>query len=127
MKYTTFRTIVIAVPVLLIGGILLLGEDMPSKLPVAGPSSGSSTSFDTSDRVPDPAVSVNSAVSAGLPVAANGNFRPMDDEIFAAANANIIGDKVKDAIPGRLWKVNLYKDAGSASVNRLKVDLDRDE
>jgi hypothetical protein len=51
----------------------------------------------------------------------------MDMEILAAVGTNIIGDKVKDAFPGRSWKVNVYRDAGSASVNRLKIDLDRDE
>lgn len=54
-------------------------------------------------------------------------LRPMDVEILAAAAANISGDKVKDAIRGRAWKVNLFRDAGQAKVNRLKLDLDRDD
>jgi hypothetical protein len=37
------------------------------------------------------------------------------------------GDKVKDALKGRSYKVNVYKDAGEPRVNRLKVDLDRDD
>lgn len=53
--------------------------------------------------------------------------RPMDVEILAAAAANISGDKVKDAIRGRPWKVNLFKDPGQAKVNRVKIDLDRDD
>lgn len=54
-------------------------------------------------------------------------LRPMDLEILAAAAANISGDKVKDAIRGRSWKVNLFRDAGQTKVNRLKIDLDRDD
>lgn len=53
--------------------------------------------------------------------------RPMDVEILGAAAANISGDKVKDAVKGRAWKVNLYRDAGKSQVNRAKVDLDRDD
>ncbi|MBP7632529.1 hypothetical protein KBA41_00045 [Candidatus Ozemobacteraceae bacterium] len=54
-------------------------------------------------------------------------LRPMDTDILAVAAANISGDKVKDAAKGRTWKVNLYKDAGESQVNRVKVDLDRDD
>lgn len=65
----------------------------------------------------------------GIPSPATDQFalRPMDTEIIAAAAAKISGDKVKDAIRGRSWKVNLYKDAGEAQVNRAKIDLDRDD
>ncbi|HEY9072194.1 MAG TPA: hypothetical protein VIV61_18180 [Candidatus Ozemobacteraceae bacterium] len=63
---------------------------------------------------------------AGLPDGAIA-LRPMDTEILAAAAANIPGDKVKDAIRGRSWKVNLFRDAGQPKVNRLKIDLDRDD
>lgn len=54
-------------------------------------------------------------------------LRPMDVEILAVAAANISGDKLKDAVKGRAWKVNLYRDAGESQVNRAKVDLDRDD
>jgi hypothetical protein len=51
----------------------------------------------------------------------------MDRAILARAGQNISGDKQKDALPGRAYKVNLYKDAGQSRVNRLKIDLDRDD
>ena len=35
--------------------------------------------------------------------------------------------KVKDASKGTAWKVNLYQDDGEATMNRAKVDLDRDD
>jgi hypothetical protein len=62
------------------------------------------------------------------PTAAGGTpLRDMDREILLRANQDIDGDKVKDAIPGGAWKLNLYKDAGEPRVNRAKVDLDRDD
>lgn len=36
-------------------------------------------------------------------------------------------DKRKDTTKGRAWKVNVYQDAGQATANRAKVDLDRDD
>lgn len=35
--------------------------------------------------------------------------------------------KKKDITKGRPYKINLYQDAGKNSVNRAKVDLDRDD
>jgi hypothetical protein len=60
------------------------------------------------------------------PAAADG-LRPMDREILDLARAGIRGDRVKDATAGKPYKVSLYRDAGSPGVNRLKVDLDRDD
>ena len=34
---------------------------------------------------------------------------------------------MKDATKGKPYKVNLYKDAGMSTVNRAKVDIDRDD
>lgn len=75
------------------------------------------------------------SVTAATPVAATAvaappggeALRDMDSQILARVQKNIAGDKVKDAVPTARWKVNLYKDAGHASVNRLKIDLDRDD
>lgn len=54
------------------------------------------------------------------------SLRPNDLKVLDLARQGIAGDKVKDALRGE-WKVNLYRDAGQAGVNRLKIDLDRDE
>ena len=35
------------------------------------------------------------------------------------------GDRIKEAFPGRAYKVSIYKDAGHAKANRVKIDLDR--
>ncbi|MCB9679089.1 MAG: hypothetical protein H6737_28565 [Alphaproteobacteria bacterium] len=48
------------------------------------------------------------------------------DVALAFQGRDLGADKLKDAVPGP-YKINAYQDAGSASVNRLKIDLDRDE
>lgn len=52
-------------------------------------------------------------------------LRPMDDELLRLAGSRVAGDKVKDAIPGRPYKINLYVEGGR--VVRAKVDLNRNE
>ncbi len=54
-------------------------------------------------------------------------LRPMDQEILKLARAGISGERVKDATAGKPYKTSLYRDAGEAGVNRLKIDLDRDD
>lgn len=62
------------------------------------------------------------------PVADDGEaLRPMDSKIFARTQQGMSGDKVKDAINGEAWKVNLYSDAQKGTVERLKIDLNRNE
>jgi hypothetical protein len=54
-------------------------------------------------------------------------LRPMDEAILGLVARGIDGDKLQDPFPSEAWKVNLYQDAGSDGVNRLKLDLDRDD
>ena len=69
-----------------------------------------------------------SAPPPAAPAATSGDaLRPMDDEVLALARAGISGDRVKDATAGKPYKVSLYRDAGQTGVNRLKIDLDRDD
>jgi hypothetical protein len=53
--------------------------------------------------------------------------RSYDAEVIAWSKRSIGGDKMKDATKGKSWKLNLYKDAGFSTVNRAKVDIDRDD
>ncbi len=53
--------------------------------------------------------------------------RPYDEEVIAWSKRSISGDKMKDATKGKAYKINVYKDAGKTTVNRAKVDLDRDD
>jgi hypothetical protein len=51
--------------------------------------------------------------------------RPYDAEVIAWSKKTISGDKVKDASKGKPYKINLYRDSGKATVNRAKVDANR--
>ena len=53
-------------------------------------------------------------------------LRRFDGDALALAEQALSSEKVKDALPGPV-KVNLYQDAGYSQVNRLKLDLDRDD
>jgi hypothetical protein len=53
--------------------------------------------------------------------------RSYDAEVIAWSKRSISGDKMKDATKGKKYKLNLYKDAGMTTVNRAKIDLDRDD
>jgi hypothetical protein len=63
----------------------------------------------------------HTAAKADLPA------RPYDAEVMAWSTRSIAGDKVKDASKGKPYKINLYKDAGHAKVNRAKVDTNRND
>lgn len=53
--------------------------------------------------------------------------RPYDADVIAWSKKSISGDKVKDASKGKLYKINLYKDPGKQTVNRAKVDVNRND
>jgi len=53
--------------------------------------------------------------------------RSYDQEVIAWSKRAISGDKMKDATKGKPYKVNLYQEAGHSTVNRAKVDVDRDD
>jgi hypothetical protein len=48
-------------------------------------------------------------------------------EVLKYQGKNLGSDKIKDSRSSAPWKVNVYQDAGQATANRAKVDLDRDE
>lgn len=54
-------------------------------------------------------------------------LRPMDKEILDRLAGTASSDKVKDAFPGKPYKVNLYRENGASKFNRVKIDLDRDD
>ncbi len=128
MKFATFRGLVIAGGALLgvgalIGTCALCVREDPDK-PRQTPTS--STVVASPSPVPAPIRPSTGSGGATTP-APSGNLRPMDQAILQRIAQNIPGDKVKDAFPGQTYKVNLFKDAGESGVNRLKIDLDRDE
>lgn len=51
--------------------------------------------------------------------------REWDKDVIAWKGRSINSDKLKDAIKGKSYKVNLYKDAGSSTVDRAKIDINK--
>src|SRR5258708_3152542 len=51
--------------------------------------------------------------------------RPEGADVVEWRNKSITGDKLKDAARGKPYKLDLYKDAGSTTVDRAKLDLNR--
>lgn len=47
-------------------------------------------------------------------------------EAMSWAGQDLGTDKRKDVSPGKAYKLNVYQDPGNDTVNRLKIDLDRD-
>ena len=124
MRFKTFRSLVIvgAVGAGAAGlyGLSRLGEGSSPEPPPA-------TVERPARAVALPEAPAASSAAAAAPDASPDALRPMDREILARVEEGISGDKAKDAVRGRSWKVNLYRDAGQSRVNRLKIDLDRDE
>ena len=122
MRFTTFRNFVILpsgllAGVLVIGGFVLLGRSCGSSRPereAAGNPSPVTTETQTAQR---PLVSPDGG----------SNFRDKLIVDYLNSHRQATGDKLKDALPREAFKVNLYADNGSATWNRLKIDLDRDE
>ena len=97
-------------PALLAG---LAGSAIPAE---REPAPGTAAPAD-SGRAPGPAAPAGEGTA----------LRPFDNEVLALGSRSLSGEKVKDALPGKTFKVNLYQDAGKTRVNRLKIDLDRDD
>ena len=82
---------------------------------------------------PTEAMPAGSTTSANPATASDGMSataaaRDVDREMFKWVGKNLGSDKKKDVTNGSTpFKINLYQDAGSPTMNRAKVDLDRDE
>lgn len=131
MKYTTFRALFITGGIVVCGGLTALAvttcgstaEPEPAAKRTSAPATAVALApggAPAGPAAPQPAAATPNA-EGDMPL------RAMDRKILARAEQNIGSDKEKDAVRGESFKVNLYKDAGKSKVNRLKVDLDRDE
>ena len=126
MKYNTFKGLLIGGALLVVlggfGTCVVFLATRPA-VPVADPlpPAVAVPAAEPVARTAPPPTATASVGTKELPLG------EMDRAIIAAAAVPISGDKVKDAVRGRSYKVNLYKDAGESRVNRAKIDLDRDE
>lgn len=127
MRYKTFRTLaIVGVACAGTAGLYSLSRGGGDSAPVPAPSAAAIPAA-VPARAPETVANVPAAPAAGVGAVSPDALRPMDREILARVAQGISGDKAKDAVRGRPWKVNLYQDAGQPRVNRLKIDLDRDE
>ncbi len=94
--------------------------------PTPAPTQPAPSPTTPSPRPPSPTTPTTTTTTS---VAKDGELpaRAWDAEILAWRTRGIRGDKEKDVTKGKSYKVNVYKDAGNATVNRAKVDLDRDD
>jgi hypothetical protein len=80
------------------------------------------------DKPVDKPVDPPPVVTDPPPVAANTlRARSYDAEVLAMRTRKLSSEKAKDVTKGKPYKVNLYQDAGKPTVNRAKIDLDRDD
>ncbi len=129
MKLTHF--VVLAVVVLGLGIFGLTrackshNDDVPAPAPVVATPTPTPTPTPR-PVAPDPVTPAGSgsATAAGPSDLA---ARSYDAEVIAWSKRSISGDKMKDATKGKPYKLNLYKDAGMSTVNRAKLDINRNE
>ncbi len=129
MKFKTFRALVIGAAVICgVGGVVAAYSACDHDEPAPAGTSTGATQADPSQ----PASPVKTAAPQGTPPVATQSelgartmeLSERDRAILARVRQGFSGDKVKDALKGASYKVNLYDEGGKV---RLKVDLDRDE
>ncbi|MBA2733392.1 MAG: hypothetical protein H0U54_10930 [Acidobacteria bacterium] len=125
MRFKTFRNFII-VP----GGLLLtvaLGGALFLLVSSASCGSGTTTPTTRSPELHQAQPANATPVSQPQRQAASPASR--DEKILALLEAkrNQSGDKIKDAFPRETYKVNIYRDGGSTTWNRLKIDYNRNE
>lgn len=109
MKFKTFLALVIT------GGLLLSAVVIGSCVWL----------FREAAKAPTPEVSSPPA-SPSLPApAATDGLRPVDRDLLEALRRPATTERIKDAFPGRPYKISLYCDTPGQGWNRAKIDLNR--
>lgn len=122
MKLTTFLAIAGLVGVAAIALLIATCDTQPHTTEVAADRPPSNTGNrspqrDAPSQGPDPA-----HATAGGP-----SERPVDVAVMGWRGKDLGSDKKKDVTKGKPFKVNVYQDAGKSTMNRAKLDLDRDD
>jgi len=75
------------------------------------------------------AASADTPADAPIQVApsAAASAEPWVAVVMSYRGRDLGSSKLKDVTKGKAFKVNVYQDAGNASANRAKVDIDRDD
>jgi hypothetical protein len=126
MKLSHFLVLAVIVGGLAVFGLSRAcsgGDDDEIKSPTTLASPSTATPSSTPTPAPTPTALPATSPTTPSDLAA----RSYDNEVIAWSRRSISGDKMKDATKGKSYKLNLYKDAGKTTVNRAKIDLDRDD
>ena len=79
--------------------------------------------------MPAPPPPPDAVAPVAAPVAAPAKMdlmpRPYDPEVLAWRTKTVASGKGKDVSKGRPFKINVYQDSGSTTVDRVKVDANR--
>jgi hypothetical protein len=124
LKFRTFKAIVIAMGVVVIGGG---AYGLVRALSAPAPATATATRTEADPRtVAEPHAAAREAAPP-----ADREERPTASDyraaVLQASERTLSSDRIKDAFRGRSYKVNFYGDPGGGRVKRAKVDLDRDE
>jgi len=150
MKLKTFITLVVGVVVVF--GLVCLGVTIlvPGVAGVAlwsgGAQQATPVTVERVDAAPiaapaTPAAATPSSSAPATPAAATpatpapttaaatpaGDARPFEALLFERAGTDLGTTKLKDVTKGKTYKVSLYQDDGHTTMNRAKVDVDRDD
>jgi hypothetical protein len=117
---------VVFVTAFVIAGIAALVATCKNNAPPPKPVVATPTPDPTPAPAPTPTptpVDTNPAPSGSSDLAA----RAWDADVLSWRTRSISSDKQKDVSKGKSYKINVYKDAGSSTVNRAKVDVNRND
>lgn len=124
MKYKTFRNLIT------LGGATVLAALFGTCAYFAGgnqPASSRTNSAPINSGAQSQTDRASTVAPNGLPSQSqNGQRREEQLILNFLATQPATTDKIKDAFPRESFKVNIYRDEGSTTWTRLKIDLDRD-
>ena len=133
MRYTTFRAVVIGIGVCAVAGGIAgaacwasrSGSDTAHATKHADAATTALPAITMSTGAPAVATTTNAAPGSSTADTGGMPLRTMDREILDRVAKGISSAKEKDALPGRSYKVDLYKDDGEPKINRVKIDTKR--
>jgi len=126
------RNFLMLATVVVAGGIAGLyfacrGDDSGKKTAGGTPSLAQQTTTPPATTPPTQVTPPVQPAADPAATAPSSNMRSVDQEVMKWVGKDLGSKKLKDVTKGRPYKVNLYQDDGKPSVNRAKIDLDRDD
>ncbi len=110
-----------------VGGLFLASTEAESLKPTAQPDPVAQPAVNPAltPQAPSPGAT---PVNPDQPSAISGpSERDVDKAVMRWAGKDLGSKKLKDVTKGRPYKVNVYQDSGNSTMNRAKVDLNRND